>query len=89
MKVVVRGADTQKKVRKAVCLATKMELIIGIEGGQESKDMYYHNLLSSTVYGDIWPWVFFIQKDKNERNDRNVRQTCKSTLCNKSTRKCE
>jgi hypothetical protein len=46
VKVVVRGADTQKKVRKAVCLATKMELITGTEGGQESKDMYYHNLLA-------------------------------------------
>jgi hypothetical protein len=37
--VVVRGADKPKKVRKAVGLPIKVEVMKGIEGGQCYKDI--------------------------------------------------
>jgi C4-type Zn-finger protein len=43
--VFVRGVDKTKKVRKAVSLAIKMEIIKRAEGGQQSKDMYGHEFV--------------------------------------------
>jgi predicted oxidoreductase len=40
-----RGVDKTKKVRKAVSLVTKMEIIKWAEGRQQSKDMYGHEFV--------------------------------------------